>query len=134
MEHDMNKAIVSGNLGRAPEVKYTGTGVAVCTLSIATNETWKDKAGVPQKKTDWHRVVVWNKLAELCGEYLEKGSKVLVEGKMQTREWNDKDGVVHYSTEIVASQVEFLSWSERKGEPPAPSEQDMPPRGERAPF
>ena len=105
----VNKAILIGNLGKDPELRFTPGGQAVANFSIATNEKWTDKAGVKQEKTEWHRIVAWGKTAELCGEFLKKGREVYIEGKIQTREWNNKDGVKQYTTEIVAQNVTFLS-------------------------
>ena len=112
----VNKVILIGNLGKDPEVRYTPGGQAVANFSIATNESWVDKQGTKQERTEWHRVVVWGKVAELCGEYLSKGRQVYIEGKLQTREWNNKEGVKQTTTEIVANQVGgvvFLSGGER---------------------
>jgi len=95
----VNKVILVGNLGQDPDVKFMPSGDAVCNLSLATSESWKDKQGQMQEKTEWHRVCVFGKLAEICGEYLRKGSQVYFEGKLQTRKWN-KDGVDMYTTEI----------------------------------
>lgn len=95
----VNKVILVGNLGQDPDVKFMPSGDAVCNLSLATSESWKDKQGQVQEKTEWHRVCVFGKLAEICGEYLRKGSQVYFEGKLQTRKWN-KDGVDMYTTEI----------------------------------
>ncbi|MEN9796360.1 MAG: hypothetical protein RL653_56 [Pseudomonadota bacterium] len=108
MAGSVNKAIVIGNLGKDPEVRFTPGGQAVANFSIATNESWKDKNGQSQERTEWHRIVVWGKLAELCGEYLKKGRSAYVEGRLQTREWTDKEGKKNYTTEIVANQVVFL--------------------------
>jgi single-strand DNA-binding protein len=97
----INKVILVGRLGQDPEVRYTQNGDAVCNFSLATSDTWKDKtSGEKREKTEWHRVVVWGKLAEICGEYLAKGRQVYVEGKLQTRKW-EKDGVDHYTTEVL---------------------------------
>jgi single-strand DNA-binding protein len=104
----LNKAIIIGRLGSDPDIKYTPAGIAVGKLSVATSENWKDKnTGEKQEKTEWHRVVVWRRLAEICGEYLHKGSLVYFEGKLQTTSW-EKDGVKHYTTEIIASQMQML--------------------------
>ena len=104
----INKAILIGRLGRDPEVRYTPDGTAVANLSIATSEEWKDKAtGEKKERTEWHRIVAFRKLGELCGEYLSKGRQVYVEGRLQTRSW-EKDGITRYTTEIVASDVQFL--------------------------
>ena len=97
----INKVILVGNLGQDPEVKYTAGGAAVTTLSLATSESWKDKdTGQDQEKTEWHRVVLWRRLAEIAGEYLKKGSKVYIEGQLQTRKW-EQDGQTRYTTEVV---------------------------------
>jgi single-strand DNA-binding protein len=104
----INKAIIIGNLGSDPEIRYTGTGVAVASLSVATTERWKDKDGQMQEQTEWHKVTAWNKFAEICGEYLTKGSKVYIEGKLQTRKWQAQDGTDRYTTEIVAKEMKML--------------------------
>lgn len=103
----VNKVIVLGRLGQDPELKYTPSGAAVCTLSVATSEAWTDKSGQKQERTEWHRAVVWGKLAELCGQYLGKGRQVYLEGRLQTRSW-EKDGQKRYTTEINANVVQFL--------------------------
>ena len=104
----VNKVILVGHLGKDPEVRYTPSGQPVANFNIATSESWNDKAGQRQERTEWHRIVVWGKQAELCGEYLAKGRLVYIEGKLQTREWNDRDGNKRYTTEIICSQVNFL--------------------------
>lgn len=104
----INKAIIIGRLGQAPELKHTPSGSAVCNFSVATSENWKDKAGNKQEKTQWHNIVVWNKQAETAAKYLDKGSRVYVEGKIETRSWDDKEGKKRYTTEIVASSLRFL--------------------------
>ena len=104
----VNKVILIGNLGANPELRFTGTGLAVANFSLATNESWTDKQGHKQQRTEWHRVVVWGKLGELCGEYLTKGRQAYVEGRLQTREWTDKEEQRHFITEVVANQVVFL--------------------------
>jgi single-strand DNA-binding protein len=104
----INKVILIGNLGQNPEVRFSPSGQAVCNLSIATNEAWTDKNGQKQEKTEWHRVVVFGKLAELCGQYLQKGRQCYLEGKLQTRQWQDKDNQTRYTTEVVAQTVQFL--------------------------
>jgi single-strand DNA-binding protein len=104
----INKVILIGNLGQNPEVKHSASGQAICNLSIATNEAWTDKNGQKQEKTEWHRVVVFGKLAELCGQYLQKGRQAYIEGKLQTRSWQDKDNQTRYTTEVVAQSVQFL--------------------------
>ncbi len=104
----INKVILVGHLGQAPEVRHSANGQAMCNFSIATNETWTDKSGAKQEKTEWHRVVAFGKLAEVCGQYLSKGRQVYAEGKLQTRQWQDKDGATRYTTEMVAQTVQFL--------------------------
>ena len=104
----INKALIIGRLGRDPEVKYTPSGVAVCNFSVATSETWKDKqTGERKEKTEWHRISCYRKLAEICGQYLKKGREAYIEGKLQTRSW-DQDGSKRYITEIIADTVQFL--------------------------
>jgi single-strand DNA-binding protein len=100
--------ILVGNLGKDPEVRYTPGGQAVANFTIATNDNWTDKSGQKQERTEWHRIVVWGKLAELCSEYLSKGRQVYVEGRLQTRSWDDKDGKKQYMTEVVADDVLLL--------------------------
>ena len=112
----VNKVILVGNLGKDPEVRYTPGGQAVANFTIATNENWTDKQGQKQERTEWHRIVVWGKAAELCGEYLSKGRQVYIEGRLQTREWTNKEGVKQYTTEVVANPVGgvvFLSGGDR---------------------
>lgn len=104
----VNKVILIGHLGQNPEVKYTPSGAAVANFSVATNESWQDKSGQRQEKTEWHRVVVWGKTAENCGQYLSKGRQVYLEGRLQTRQWQDKDGQTKYTTEVQAQTVQFL--------------------------
>ena len=104
----VNKVIIVGRLGNDPELKHTQGGQAVARLSVATSENWTDKSGQKQERTEWHRVVVWGKLGELCGKYLSKGRQVYVEGRLQTRSWEDNQGQKKYSTEIVATTVQFL--------------------------
>lgn len=104
----VNKVILIGRLGQNPEVRYTPSGAAVANFSIATQENWNDKAGQKQEKTEWHRIVVWGKTAENCSQYLTKGRQVYVEGRLQTRQWQDKDGQTKYTTEVQAQTVQFL--------------------------
>ena len=104
----VNKAILVGNLGRDPELRHTPNGQAVVNFTLATGETWTDKSGERQERTEWHRIVVWGKTAEMCNQYLSKGRTVYVEGRIQTREWEDKDGNKRYTTEINASTVNFI--------------------------
>jgi single-strand DNA-binding protein len=105
----VNKVILLGRLGQDPELKYTPSGAAVCNFSLATSESWSDKnSGQKQEKTEWHKVVVWGKLAELCNQYLAKGRQAFVEGKLQTRSWDDQNGQKKYTTEISATTVQFI--------------------------
>ena len=108
MARGINKVILVGNLGQDPELRYTGSGTAVCNLRIATNESYKDASGQLVDKTEWHSVVAWSRLAEICGEYLKKGSQVYFEGSLQTRNYEDKDGVTKYVTEIKAREMLML--------------------------
>lgn len=104
----VNKVIIVGNLGQDPEIKYTSGGDAVANFSVATSETWKDKAGAKQERTEWHRCVAWRKLAEIIQQYVRKGSKIYIEGKLQTRKWQGSDGQDRYTTEIVVDQMQML--------------------------
>ena len=106
----VNKVILVGNLGKDPEVRYTPTGVAIANISIATSETWKDKqSGENQERTEWHRIALYQRLAEIAGEYLRKGSKIFIEGRLQTRKWQDKNtGLDRYTTEIIADSLQML--------------------------
>lgn len=109
MSRGVNRVILIGNLGDAPDVRYMQSGDAVANVSVATSEQWKDKTtGEPREKTEWHRVVFFRRLAEIVGEYLGKGSKVYIEGKLQTRKWQDKEGNDHYTTEIIANEIQML--------------------------
>lgn len=112
----INKVILIGNLGRDPEVRYTPNGSAVCNLGIATTRNWKNKeSGERQEETEWHRVVMFDRLAEIAGEYLKKGRPVYIEGRLRTRKWTDKDGVEKYTTEIYAEQMQLLGGREGGG-------------------
>jgi single-strand DNA-binding protein len=113
----VNKVILVGNLGRDPEVRYSPEGSAICNLSLATTSQWKDKAsGEKREETEWHRVVMYNRLAEIAGEYLRKGRPVYIEGRLKTRKWQDKDsGADRYSTEIVADQMQMLGGRDNEG-------------------
>jgi single-strand DNA-binding protein len=104
----VNKVIVIGRLGADPEVKTVGSGQQVARLSVATSENWTDREGQKQERTEWHRIVAWGKLADLCGKYLVKGRQVYIEGRLQTRSWEDPQGQKRYTTEIVANNVQFL--------------------------
>ncbi len=104
----VNKVILVGNLGRDPEVRYMPNGEAVCNFSIATTDSWKDKSGAKQERTEWHNIVMYRKLAEIAGEYLKKGRPVYIEGRLQTRKWQTKEGQDRYTTEIIADQMQML--------------------------
>jgi single-strand DNA-binding protein len=111
----VNKVIIVGNVGRDPEVRFTKAGTAVATFSVATSERFKDRDGQPQERTEWHRVVAWAQLADICGKYLRKGKQVYIEGRLQTRDWEDKDGHKRYTTEVVANQMQMLGRREDDG-------------------
>ena len=126
----VNKVLLIGNLGKDPEVRFTGSGQAVARFPVATSEVWNDKEGQRQERTEWHNVVVWGKQGETCGQYLQKGRQVYVEGSIRTRQYDDKDGNKRYITEVVAQRVLFLggrgSDAPRGGRDQGASE-DMPP-------
>lgn len=115
MAKGINKVILVGNLGADPETRYTANGVAVTTIKVATSESWRDKqSGEQKEKTEWHRVVFWNRLAEVAGEYLRKGSQVYVEGSLTTRKWQDNNGQDRYTTEVKARDMQMLGQREAK--------------------
>ena len=128
----MNKAQVIGNLGSDPEVRSTQQGTPVATFSVATTERWKGQDGQQQEHTEWHRIVVWRRLAEICGEYLKKGSKVYIEGKLQTRKWQDQQGNDRYITEIIGASMEMLGDNHQRNpvhdfdSPPGHEGEDVP--------
>jgi single-strand DNA-binding protein len=122
----VNKVILIGNLGRDPETRYMPDGAAITNISVATTDTWKDKQGEKQEKTEWHRVAFFGRLAEIAGEYLKKGSQVYVEGRLQTRKWQDKDGQDRYTTEIVADRMQMLGSRQGMG---AAAAEPAPDRG-----
>jgi single-strand DNA-binding protein len=115
MAKGVNKVILLGYLGADPEMKYTASGTPLCTFRMATSETFNDRDGNQQERTEWHRVVAWNKLGENCGKYLSKGRQVYIEGKITTRNWDDQDGTKHYMTEINARDVQFLGGGNGNG-------------------
>ena len=115
MAGGVNKVILVGNLGADPDMRYTPSGQGVCELRVATSESWNDKNGQRQERTEWHRIVVWGKRAEVCSKYLAKGRQVFVEGRIQTRTYDDKDGNKRYITEIIANDVQFLGGGGREG-------------------
>lgn len=124
----LNKVILIGNLGRDPELRYTANGQPVASFTLATTESWTNRNGEREQRTEWHRIVTWGKLAETCSEYMAKGKQVYVEGRLQTREWEDREGNKRYTTEIVANQMQMLG---RRGEsgPSGPSEPGSEPDG-----
>ena len=129
----VNKVILVGNLGDEPVIRYTGDGKAIANLRVATSESWMDKEGNKQERTEWHKVSVFDKLAEICQKYLHKGSKVFLEGKLQTRSW-DKDGVQQYTTEVVLSGWNStLMMLDKKGDPVEPKEVTEQPKIEPVP-
>ena len=131
MARGVNKAILVGNLGRDPEVRYSPNGQAVANVTLATSESWKDKtSGEKQEKTEWHRVVFFGRLAEIAGEYLKKGAQIYVEGRLQTRKWTDKDGHDRYTTEIVANEMQMLGSRGGAGVPNDSFNQDQPSAAE----
>ncbi len=123
----VNKVIIVGRLGQDPEVKTIAGGNTVARLNIATSENWNDKNCQKQERTEWHRVVVWGKLAELCGKYLSKGRQAYVEGRLQTRSWEDQQGQKKYTTEIVANTVQFLGSGQGTSTQADDQSQDYPP-------
>ena len=135
MARGINKVIIIGNLGQDPETRYMPSGGAVTNISVATSESWKDKqTGEPQERTEWHRIVFFNRLAEIAGEYLRKGSKVYIEGSLRTRKWQDQGGQDRYTTEIVANEMQMLdSRGGQSGMPDAGGYGDSQQYGSRAP-
>lgn len=129
----INKVILIGHLGADPELRYLPDGTAVASIRMATSETWKDREGKKQEKTEWHRVVLWRKTAEIASEYLKKGSQVFIEGKLQTREYVDKEGVKRWATDVVAREMQMLgsrgggtASTDYYGDPPPIKEPDLP--------
>lgn len=129
----VNKVIIVGNLGKDPETRYMPNGDAVCNITVATTDSWKDKqTGEKREATEWHRIVFFRKLAEIAGQYLHKGSQVYIEGALKTRKWQDKDGQDRYTTEITADTMQMLG-GKRDGDQPAPRSESAPqPRPQRA--
>ncbi len=124
----INKVIIVGNLGRDPETRYMPSGDAMTNIAVATTDKWKDKASGEQKEaTEWHRVAMFGKLAEIAGQYLKKGSQVYIEGKLRTRKWQDKDGVEKYTTEIIADTMQMLGSRQGMGGGSAPMDEDYSP-------
>lgn len=126
----LNKVILIGNLGRDPELRYTANGQAVANFTLATTESWTNKSGEREQRTEWHRVVAWGRLAEICGEHLTKGKQVYVEGRLQTREWEDREGNKRRTTEVTAQQILMLGRrgdGAGSGEPAGSSDPEAPP-------
>lgn len=136
MARGINKVIIVGTVGKDPEMRYSQSGSALCSLSIATNEKWKDKNGEMQERTEWHRVKAFGKLAEIIGEYVKKGGQLYVEGKLRTEKYTDKQGVEKYSTDIIADEIMLLGGKSEGGDKPARQESrggggsSAPARGE----
>ncbi len=130
MAQGVNKVILVGHLGADPDMRYTPSGQGVCELRVATSESWNDKNGQRQERTEWHRIVVWGKRAEICSKYLSKGRQVYIEGRIQTRSYDDKDGNKRYITEVVASDVQFLGGGGGRdsGRPSSGPEPSPPPQ------
>lgn len=126
MSGSVNKVILLGRLGSDPEIRYTQSGTPVATLSLATNKSWKNKEGQKEEKTEWHRVILWSKLAELAGQYLGKGRQVYIEGELQTRSWEDKEGQKRYTTEVVGNTMQFIGAGAGAGTNKGEHD-DMPP-------
>ena len=127
MARGVNKVILVGNLGKDPEVRYSPSGGAVANITIATSESWKDKtSGEKQERTEWHRIVFFGRLAEIAGEYLKKGAQIYIEGRLQTRKWQDKDGHDRYTTEIVANEMQMLGSRSGAGMPSEPAMESAP--------
>ena len=132
MSRGINKVILIGNLGTDPEVRYMPAGGAVANLTIATSEAWTDKAtGEKKEQTEWHRLVIYQRLAEVAGEYLRKGSKVYIEGRLRTRKWQDQQGVERYTTEIIVSELQRLDG--KQSDAPAQQQPQAPQQGKRPP-
>jgi len=130
-QHGVNKVILVGNLGQDPEVKYMQNGKAVANLSIATSESWNDQQGQKQERTEWHRLTAYDKLAEIIGEYVKKGSKIYVEGKLQTRKWQDQQGQDRYTTEVIINQMQMLDGKKDGGQQAQQQQQRQPQQRQR---
>lgn len=137
MSRGVNKVILIGHVGQEPELRYTGSGSAVCNMRVATNESYTNQHGEEVQKTEWHTVVAWGRLGEVCSEYLNKGAQVYFEGKLETREWEDRDGNQRYTTQVKAKEMMFLDSKQQGGSPPmeqqdpsagTPQQQSDPPK------
>jgi len=122
----INKVMLIGRLGRDPELRYTQNGQAVANFTLATSERWTNKSGERGERTEWHRIVVWGRLAEICGEYLSKGRQIFIEGRLQTREWEDREGKKRYTTEIVANEMQMLGSRSESGAADSPPAEEGP--------
>ena len=129
----LNKTMLIGNLGADVDIRYTKNQVAVATFRVATTGRWRDAQGNSQEATEWHRIVAFAKLAEICGAYLAKGARVYIEGRLQTRKWQDTDGGNRFTTEIIAREMKMLGGGDRSA-PPAPPEEQEPPMSDEVPF
>jgi len=130
----LNRVALIGNLGRDPEVRYTPSGSAICNVTLATTRSWKNKeSGDKQEETEWHRIVFYDRLAEIAGEYLKKGKQVYIEGRLKTRKWTDKEGVEKYTTEVIASEMTMLGSREGAGAPSAEGTEGRSAPAQRAP-
>lgn len=140
MAKGINKVILVGNLGNDPEVRYSQSGSAITTISVATSESWKDKEGVQQERTEWHRVKAFGRLAEIMGEYLKKGAQVYIEGSLRTEKYTDKAGVEKYATDVIADEMQMLGGKgdggqkSERSERPARGQRSAPPAGGDDPF
>ncbi len=134
MARSLNKVTLIGNVGKDPELRYTSSGVAVANFSVATNEQWKDPDGNTQERTEWHNIVAWRKLAEICGEWLKKGKKVYIEGRLQYRSYDDKNGIKRYMTEVVAQDMIMLDSRGAAVSPPSQPEESPTVEKDDLPF
>ena len=130
----LNKTLLIGNLGADVDTRTTKNQIAVATFRVATTERWKDSQGNTQESTEWHRIVTFGRLAEICSEYLSKGSKVYLEGRLQTRKWQDAEGVTRFTTEIIARELKMLGGGERADVPVPPEDSQEPPFSDEVPF
>ena len=129
----VNKAVILGNVGNDPELRYMSNGKAVANFTVATSEQWKDQQGQKQERTEWHRMVAYDKLAEIIGQYVKKGSKLYLEGKLQTREWTDQQGQKKYTTEIIVSEMQMLDGKPQQGSQQPQGQQQQQPQRQQAP-
>ena len=131
----INQVLIIGNLGRPPEIRETTNGVKVASFSVATTERWKDKSGQQQESTEWHRIVAWDRLADICGQYLQKGSKVYIEGRLKTRKWKDQNGLDQYTTEIIAHEMKMLGGrGDNVSDSPTTEQTENKPKDKKTPM